>query len=84
MHIDECNIVRRSTILVGFNGEHKNTIGEIVLPVYAEGINLNTRFLILDCLSSYNIIMGRPWIYEMRVVPLTYHQNTLKTKSSNL
>ncbi|KAL5836642.1 hypothetical protein ACOSQ3_013811 [Xanthoceras sorbifolium] len=60
MHIDECNIVCHSTILVGFNGEHKNTKGEIVLPVYAEEVNLNTRFLILNCLSSYNIIMGRP------------------------
>ncbi|KAL5760612.1 hypothetical protein ACOSQ2_019450 [Xanthoceras sorbifolium] len=74
MHIDECNIVRRSTILVGFSGEHKNTLGEITLPVYAEGVNLNTHFLILDCPSSYNIIMGRPWIHEMRAVPSTYHQ----------
>ncbi|KAL5800165.1 hypothetical protein ACOSQ4_033049 [Xanthoceras sorbifolium] len=74
MHIDECNIVRRLTIMVGFSGEYKNTIGEIVLPVYTEGINLNTRFLILNCPSSYNIIMGRPWIHEMRAVPSTYHQ----------
>ncbi|KAL5840570.1 hypothetical protein ACOSQ4_013178 [Xanthoceras sorbifolium] len=54
------------------NGSSTN--GKIVLPVYAEGVNLNIRFRILDCPLSYSIIMGRPWIHEMRAIPSTYHQ----------
>ncbi|XP_062104496.1 uncharacterized protein LOC133815702 [Humulus lupulus] len=74
MGIDESNITRCSTMLVGFSGEHKSSIGEIDLPVYAEGVNICVKFLVLECPSAYNIILGRPWIHDMRAVPSTYHQ----------
>lgn len=38
---------------------------------------MGTRFLLIDAISSYNIIMGRPWIHQMLAVPSSYHQ-TLK------
>ncbi|XP_048613309.1 uncharacterized protein LOC125587173 [Brassica napus] len=60
--------------LSGFSGEAKQTVGEITLPVYAEGINMSTKFLVVDCDSSYNMILGRPWIHGMGAVPLTLHQ----------
>ncbi|XP_062118357.1 uncharacterized protein LOC133831973 [Humulus lupulus] len=47
---------------------------KIELPVYAEGVNLSTRFLVVDSPSTYNVILGRPWIHEMEAVPSTYHQ----------
>ncbi|XP_062088680.1 uncharacterized protein LOC133795242 [Humulus lupulus] len=74
MGIDESKIIKKTTILIGFSGEQKNTIGEIELPVYAEGVNLCTRFLVVDSPSAYNVILGRPWIHEMEAVPSTYHQ----------
>ncbi|XP_060972387.1 uncharacterized protein LOC133038303 [Cannabis sativa] len=74
MGIDESKIVRKTTVLIGFSGEQKNTSGEIELPVYAEGVNLCTRFLAIDSPSAYNVILGRPWIHEMEAVPSTYHQ----------
>ncbi|XP_038718291.1 uncharacterized protein LOC120011280 [Tripterygium wilfordii] len=74
MNIDENRVVRRSTILIGFGGEQKFTEGEIALPVYAGGVNCQTKFLVLDCHSPFNIILGRPWIHEMKAVPSTYHQ----------
>lgn len=46
-------------------------------PVYTEGVNLITHFLLVDAISSYNLIIGRPWIHQMRAVPSSYHQ-TLK------
>ncbi|KAI3758462.1 hypothetical protein L6452_06025 [Arctium lappa] len=77
MGIDKSEITRRSTTLVGFNGGATNTMGEITLPVYAKGINRQTKFNVVDCSSTYNVILGRPWIHDMKVVPSTYHQ-TLK------
>ena len=74
MQISESNIVRKSTTLIGFSGESKATLSEIVLPVWAEGMNLNTKFVVMDNPSAYNIILGRPWIHEMKAVPSTYHQ----------
>ena len=74
MKIDESNIRRCSTVLVGFNREQKFIVGDITLPVYAGRINLNVKFAVLDNPSTYNIILGRPWIHKMRAVPSTFHQ----------
>ncbi|XP_021733296.1 uncharacterized protein LOC110700116 [Chenopodium quinoa] len=74
MNIDEKNIINKSTMLVGFSGETKKTSGEITLATYAKGVNLQVKFLVIDTLSSYIIILGRPWIHEMKAIPSTYHQ----------
>ncbi|XP_056690104.1 uncharacterized protein [Spinacia oleracea] len=75
MGLEEKNIVRRSTVLVGFSGEALRTVGEILLPTYAEGVNMMTKFNVVDCPSAYNVILGRPWIHKMKAVPSTYHQS---------
>ncbi|XP_056697477.1 uncharacterized protein [Spinacia oleracea] len=75
MGLEEKNIIKRSAVLVGFSGESLRTVGEISLPTYAEGVNVMTKFNVVDCSSAYNIILGRPWIHKMRAVPSTYHQS---------
>ncbi|XP_048618613.1 uncharacterized protein LOC106404218 [Brassica napus] len=72
--LEESTITRRITQLIGFSGEVKQTPREVTLPIYAEGINMSTKFLVVDCDSSYNMILGRPWIHGMGAVPLTLHQ----------
>ncbi|KAJ9551982.1 hypothetical protein OSB04_016027 [Centaurea solstitialis] len=72
--IDRSNIVRRTTTLIGFNGDTTNTLREIILPVFAKGINKKIKFNVIDCQSAYNAILGRPWIHDMKAVPSTYHQ----------
>ncbi|KAJ9546290.1 hypothetical protein OSB04_018833 [Centaurea solstitialis] len=74
MGIERSEIVRRSTTLIGFNGDPMNTLGEIILPIFAKGINKQTKFNVVDCQSAYNVILGRPWIHEMKAIPSTYHQ----------
>ncbi|XP_074277867.1 uncharacterized protein LOC141601477 [Silene latifolia] len=74
MYINEDQITKKSSVLVGFSGETRNTLGEIYLPSYAEGISSYERFGVLDCLSSYNVILGRPWIHNVKAVPSTCHQ----------
>ncbi|KAK4858479.1 hypothetical protein QYF36_017042 [Acer negundo] len=68
--VDETQLGRRTTMLTGFGGEQKSTLGEIVLPIYAGGVNLYINFLILDCQSPYNAILSRPWIHEMKAIPV--------------
>ena len=64
--LEERALTRRIASLIGLSRE--------VLPVYAEGINMSTKFLVVDCESSYNMILGRPWIHDMGAVPSTFHQ----------
>ncbi|XP_074291775.1 uncharacterized protein LOC141618572 [Silene latifolia] len=74
MKINEYQITKKSSVLVGFSGETKNTLGEIYLSTCAEGVASYERFGVLDCLSSYNVILGRPWIHNVKAIPSTYHQ----------
>ena len=72
--LEESALTRRITPLIGFSGEVKQTAGEVILPVYAEGISMSTKFLVVDCQSSYNMILGKPWIHDMGAVPSSLHQ----------
>ncbi|XP_048611620.1 uncharacterized protein LOC106393070 [Brassica napus] len=72
--LEESALTRKITPLIGFSGEVKQTAGEVTLPVYAEGINMSTKFLVVDSQSAYNMILGRPWIHDMGAVPSTLHQ----------
>ncbi|KAJ9560607.1 hypothetical protein OSB04_005767 [Centaurea solstitialis] len=67
-------LTKRVLVDGGFNGDAMSTLGEIVLPVFAKGINKQTKFNVIDCPSAYNAILGRPWIHDMKAVPSTYHQ----------
>ncbi|XP_048605714.1 uncharacterized protein LOC106356361 [Brassica napus] len=71
---EESALTRKITPLIRFSGEVKQTAGEVILPVYAEGINMSTKFLVVDSQSAYNMILGRPWIHDMGAVPSTLHQ----------
>ena len=72
--LGENALTRRITPLIRFSGEVKQTAVEVTLPVYAEGVNMSTKFLVVDCDSSYNMILGRPWIHGMGAVSSTLHQ----------
>ncbi|XP_074377782.1 uncharacterized protein LOC141719310 [Apium graveolens] len=74
MGLAESDMIMKTTTLVGFSGETKRTMGEISLSMYAQGVNLLQRFLIIDGIDSTYIIMGRPWIHNLKAVPSTYHQ----------
>ena len=71
MEIDKSKIEKSTTVLIGFNGESTTVVGKIELLVFAPGENKMTTFLVIDCLSAYNIILGRPWIHTMKAVPST-------------
>ena len=74
MNIPKSKLFKRSSLLIGFNNEPRNAIGEIKIPVYIEGVNSMQRFCVISALSSYNLILGRPWIHDLKVVPSMYHQ----------
>ncbi|XP_070042644.1 uncharacterized protein [Nicotiana tomentosiformis] len=67
------SIILATKLLSGFNLASVTTRGEILLPTKA-GVMKTTLFEVVDGDTGYNIIMGRPWLHEMRVVPSTNHQ----------
>ncbi|XP_075483818.1 uncharacterized protein LOC142523976 [Primulina tabacum] len=66
------------TALFGFAGHMVYPEGEIMLPLTLGSHDLKrtvmTSFTVVDSPSSYNIILGRPAMNELRAVASTYHQ----------
>ena len=63
--------------LVGFGGMKVQPIGIVTLHVvvgaYPQQITKEVNFLVVNCLSSYNAIIGRPTLNSWKVVTSTYH-----------
>ncbi|XP_070041050.1 uncharacterized protein [Nicotiana tomentosiformis] len=68
------SIIPTTKLLAGFNLANVTTQGEFLLLTNAEGVMKTTLFKVVDGDMGYNIILGRPWLHEMKVVPSTYHQ----------
>ncbi|XP_060182143.1 uncharacterized protein LOC132611787 [Lycium barbarum] len=71
------NIDRICTNNVGvraFNGANRDTIGEIDLTLTIGLVDFGIMFQVIDMDTSYNLLLGRPWIHAARVVPSTLHQ----------
>ena len=66
-----------SSPLIGFGGMKVQPVGTITLSVvvgsYPQQITREVNFLVVDCLSSYNAIIGRPTLNSWKVITSTYH-----------
>ena len=63
--------------LVGFRGMKVQFVGTVTLPVvvgaYSQQITKEVNFLVVDCSSSYNAIIGRPTLNSWKAITSTYH-----------
>ncbi|KAG7559607.1 Ribonuclease H-like superfamily [Arabidopsis thaliana x Arabidopsis arenosa] len=66
MGISKQNIKGPPSPLVSFTSETSMSVGTIVLPVSAEGIVKMVEFTVFDRPAAYNVILGTPWLYEMK------------------
>ncbi|XP_019239986.1 PREDICTED: uncharacterized protein LOC109219980 [Nicotiana attenuata] len=68
-------IIRPSNVCVrAFDGVKRDTIREIYLILTIGPVDFEVTFQILDMDTSYNFLLGRPWVHAARVVPSTLHQ----------
>jgi len=49
-------------------------IGSVILKVQVGPIAMHQEFVVMPQRSSYNAILGRPWIHELKARPSTYDQ----------
>lgn len=74
MEIKDIKIKSVVRPLTGFTIKVTMMIGTIELPIYIERITKIVKFMVVDKLAIYNMIMGIPWMHSMKAVPSTYHQ----------
>nr|XP_023879054.1 uncharacterized protein LOC111991511 [Quercus suber] len=63
--------------LVGFRGTRVFPLGAITLPMtvgnYPQQITKDMTFLVVNCSSAYNAILGQPTLNSWKAATLTYH-----------
>ena len=77
MRIDRERLTQKNAPFVGFGGTKVFSLGAITLAVtagdYPQQITKEVTFLIIDCSSTYNAILGRPTLNSWKAVTSTYH-----------
>ena len=67
------DLFKYDTPLVGFDGQMVILEGQISLPVNMEGKEVMVTFIVVNSFSLYMVILERPWIHAVGVVPSTLH-----------
>ncbi|CAL8082913.1 unnamed protein product [Prunus armeniaca] len=70
----ETKINKSAKSLTGFNGVTTVTLGTIDLDVYSPPIISSQMFMVIDEVSPYNGILGRPWIGKINAITSATHQ----------
>ncbi|CAL9017512.1 unnamed protein product [Prunus brigantina] len=70
----ETKINKSAKSLTGFNGATTVTVGTIELDVYAPPVISSQVFMVIDEVSPYNGILGRPWISRINAITSATHQ----------
>ena len=77
MGIGRERLILMNAPLVGFGGTRVLPLGAITLSVvvgnYPQQIAKNVTFLVVNCSSAYNAILGRPTLNSWKAVTSTYH-----------
>nr|XP_009621277.1 uncharacterized protein LOC104112934 [Nicotiana tomentosiformis] len=63
------NIILATKLLAGINLTIVTTRGEVLLPTHAEGVTKTALFEVVYGDMGYNMILGRSWIHEIKVLP---------------
>jgi hypothetical protein len=77
MKIDKERLRLIDIPLVGFTRDKVNPSGVVSLMIetgiYPKQVATSVEFLVVDCPSAYNVIIGHPTLNKLRVVTSTYH-----------
>ena len=61
-------------MIQGFNQGGQKAIGKVRIDLYIDGMKASVILHVIDMRTTYNILLGHPWIHENMVVPSTLHQ----------
>jgi hypothetical protein len=61
-------------VIKGFNQEGQRTIGTISFDLDIDGFLTKVNFHVIYAPTTYNLLLGRPWLHRYKGVPSTVHQ----------
>ncbi|XP_059288127.1 uncharacterized protein LOC132041429 [Lycium ferocissimum] len=61
-------------MIQGFNQGGQRAIGAIKVDITIKDLPSSVWMHVIDAKTSYNMLLGKPWIHENKVVPSSYYQ----------
>ncbi|KAI5338029.1 hypothetical protein L3X38_017300 [Prunus dulcis] len=61
-------------MIQGFNRGGQRAMGMIRIELVIGDLKSNTLFHVIDAKTSYNLLLGMPWVHENGIVLSTLHQ----------
>jgi len=62
------------TTIYNFNANGTYPMGKIKLRCKIGGMRSEVTYYVIDANTSYNLLLGRPWVHCNSIVPSTLHQ----------
>ncbi|XP_060170392.1 uncharacterized protein LOC132601308 [Lycium barbarum] len=69
--MEDLSIIR--LMIQGFNQGGPRAIGAVKVDITIGELQSITWLHVIDARTSYNILLGRPWVHENKMIPSTYH-----------
>ena len=61
-------------VIQGFNQDGQRVLGSITVMLEIEELSTKVTCQVIDAMTTYNILLGRPWLHQYGIIPSTYHQ----------
>ncbi|TVU40415.1 hypothetical protein EJB05_13879, partial [Eragrostis curvula] len=68
------DLSRSNVVIHGFNQSGQEAMGTISLVLKLDKLMTYVSFHVIDAATSYNALLGRPWLHDNKIVPSTLHQ----------
>src|SRR3954467_9630032 len=63
-----------NTVIAGFNANSSTPIGKIRLKCQIGDLKTEVTCYVINADTSYNLILGRPWLHRNGLIPSSLHQ----------
>ena len=57
-----------------YDNTRRQAVGTIILNITTGAIKRRTKFQVVDIKASFNLLLGRPWLHELKAIPSSLHQ----------
>ena len=67
-------LLQSRLMIQGFNRDGQRALGKVRLELVIDDMESNALFHVIDAKTTYNMLLGRPWIHQNGVVSSIFHQ----------
>ncbi|XP_077234204.1 uncharacterized protein LOC143876381 [Tasmannia lanceolata] len=60
--------------ILAYDGTRRDVIGTLATEIQIGGEDFDIEFQVLDIKASFLLLLGRPWLHKVGVIPSTLHQ----------